>query len=592
MSERVQFSDLMRNGRLALTNRLRRMRRPRLGYVVLPMQGRYPERIPRRERPFPLSLLPWPPPPPSVESFTTALERLAADPRVQGVVLVLSGLSAEAATLTSLRQAITRFRESGKETVCYVTEGGMWAYYLASACGRVYAPESSGLLSAGLWSETIFLKDTLALAGIEADLESLGDYKASPDTFRRSDMDAPHREMLESLLDSVYGHVLEALASGRGLQPADVQALLDGAPLSARDAHQGGLLDGVCYEDELPALLGSADQPARMLTWKQADRLLLRPRRWHTRRAVGVISLEGTIVSGPSRRPPIPLPLPLPLPLPEEQAGSDTLAAQLRAAVRNKHLAAVVLHVDSPGGSALASDLIWREVAELCRSKPVVVYMANRAASGGYYVSAPATRIVAQPLTLTGSIGIWGGKFVTRGLFAKARANREVVARGEAAGLYSDMAPFDDEQRLRIRTNIAEGYDRFKARVAEGRDMSADDVEAVAQGRVWTGAQAVARGLVDELGDLHQAARRAAELAGLPAGRTVPVVNLPVPKTHQLPVPSPAAALASLAASAGAGLAPLDGPAALAGLAALAQLAALLREGLLALAPWQVRIRD
>jgi protease IV len=584
VSERVLFSDLIRNTRLALTNRLRLLRRRRLGHVVLPVHGSYPERIPRRERAFPLSLLPWPPPPPSVESFNTALERLTADPRVQGIVFVVSGLSAEPATLASLRQAILRFRDSGKGTVCYVKDGSMWAFYLATACEKIYGPESGGLLSAGLWSEAVFLKDTLALAGIEADFESVGAYKASPDTFRRSDMDAPHREMLESLLDSIYSHVLEAIATARGLQPEQVRALLDAAPLSAHNARQDGILDGVCYEDELPALLGSAQEPAELLTWKQAEKLLCGPRRWHTRRAVGVISLEGLIVPGASRRP--PMPLPLPFPLPEQQAGSDTLVAQLRAAARNKHLAAVVLHVDSPGGSALASDLIWREVARLGQTKPVVVYMANRAASGGYYVSAPASRIVAQPLTLTGSIGIWGGKIVTRGLFEKLRANREVVSRGEAAGIYSDTAPFTDEQRLRIRTNIVEGYDRFKARVAEGRDMGAEQVETVAQGRVWTGSQALAHGLVDEMGDLHQAARLASNLAGLPTGRTVPLVNLPMPKEHQLPAPVPAGAAAWLWPDGGPNLAPF------AGVAAVAQLVALLRQGALALAPWQIRVRD
>jgi protease IV len=577
VSERLLFSDLVRNTRLALTNRLRLVRRRRLGHVVLPVYGSYPERIPRQERAFPLSLLPWPPPPPSVESFNTALERLALDPRVQGIVLVLSGLSAEPATLASLRQAIARFRESGKKAASYVKDGGMWAYYLASACQKVYAPESSGLLAAGLWSEVVFLKDTLALAGVEADFESVGAYKASPDTFRRSSMDTPHREMLESLLDSMYDHILETLAASRGIQREEARHILDAAPLSAYEAQQGGLLDGVCYEDELPALLGSPEEPARLFTWQQAEKLLVRPQRWHTRRSVGVISLEGLIVPGASRRPPIPLPLPFPLP--EQQAGSDTLVAQLRAATKNKHLAAVVLHVDSPGGSALASDLIWREVAQLRRAKPVVVYMANRAASGGYYVSAPASRIVAQPLTLTGSIGIWGGKMVTRGLFERLRANREVVSRGEAAGMHSDTAPFTGEQRLRIRANIVDGYDRFKARVVEGRAMSAEEVEAVAQGRVWTGMQALAHGLVDELGDLHGAARLASGLAGLPPGRTVPLVNLPVPKTQQLPIPVPADATAW----------PDAGPV-LAAMASVTQLVALLREGLLALAPWHVRI--
>jgi protease-4 len=300
--------------------------------------------------------------------------------------------------------------------------------------------------------------------------------------------------------------------------------------------------------------------------WDQVRRRLIRPRRWRSRRSVGVISLEGTIVSGPSRQP--SLPIPLPLPLPAAQAGSDTLVQQLRAAGQNKKLAAVVLHVDSPGGSALASDLIWREVAHLRRLKPVVVYMGNQAASGGYYVSAPASAIVAQPATLTGSIGIWGGKIVTRNLLDKVRAGREVVSRGKAAGLYADVAPFGPEERLKIQADMGDSYARFKARVGQGRDKSDSEVEAIARGRVWTGEQAQANGLVDLLGDLQAAAARARELAGLDPGRYTPLENVSVPKRYLAPKPFPA----------------VTGE-------WVASLSALLREGTLALAPWSIRIR-
>jgi protease-4 len=565
MASAILVSDLIRNAYLGISNRLRLLRHRDIDHVVLRVQGSYPERTQQRSRPFPLSLLPWPSPPPSVEMFNRILEGIAADPRVKGVVFLVSGLSAEPATLASLRQAVVRLRRSGKQIVAYLQDFGMWPFYFATGCDRIFVPESGGLPTAGLWSEAVFLRDTLSLVGIQADFEAIAEFKTAPDTFRRSEMTEPHRQMLESLLDSIYTQVVEAIAEGRNLEPGRVRELLDAVPLSAEEGRQAGLFDGVCYEDELPAYLGSPEEPAALLAWAQARQRLLRPRRWHSGRAIGVISLEGMIVPGSSRQPPVPLPLPLPTP--SAQAGSETLASQLRAAAKEKKVAAVVLHVDSPGGSSLASDLIWRDVQHLHETKPVVVYMGNRAASGGYYVSAPAGAIVAQGMTLTGSIGIWGGKFVTRGLYEKVEAKREVVSRGRAAGLYSDDAPFDGTERQKIRALLGDGYARFKSRVAQGRSMSEDEVEALARGRVWTGAQALERGLVDALGDLQLAAQKARELAGVPPDRTTPLVDLPAPKQHVLPLPAQGAAW-------------LEG------------LHELLREGVLALAPWQVRIRD
>jgi protease-4 len=208
-------------------------------------------------------------------------------------------------------------------------------------------------------------------------------------------------------------------------------------------------------------------------------------------------------------------------------------------------------------------------VDALRRTKPVVVYMGNTAASGGYYVSVPANTIVAGPMTLTGSIGIWGGKFVTGGLYEKVGARREIVARGKAAGLYSDMAPFNDEERARVRAEIGDGYARFKSRVAQGRGKTEEEVEAVARGRVWTGEQALGCSLVDALGDLETAVTRARELAGLDPRRYTPTVNVPLPKQALLPMAAPV--------EAGEWLAGLVG---------------LFREGLFALAPWQIRFRD
>jgi protease IV len=565
MAEPIRLSDLPRNGLRALRNRLRLLNRRGLDYVLLRLHGSYPERPRERPHRLPLSLLPWPPSAPSVEILVRQLEQIAADPRVRGVILLVSDLSAELATVSSLRQAVSRFRESGKQAVAYLHDLSLAGYFLACACDEILAPEPVEFTVAGLRAEVHFLKDTLALLGIEADLEAIAEFKTAPDTFRRTEMTAPHREMLEALLDSLYGQVVAAIAAGRRLPADRVRELLDAAPLSAEAARQAGLLDAVCYEDELPAHLGSTTAPAAIQPWDRARRRLVRPLRWHSRRSIGLISLEGTIVTGPSRRP--PLPLPLPLPLPAARAGSDTLVGQLRAAAQNKRLAAVVLYVDSPGGSALASDLIEREVARLRQHKPVVVYMGHRAASGGYYVSAPANTIIAQAATLTGSIGIWGGKFVTRGLYDKLQARRQVISRGAAAELYADTAPFSDEERAHIRRQLGEGYARFKARVAAGRARSEEEVEAVARGRVWTGEQALAHGLVDELGDLQAAADRARELAGLSPRRYAPLVDLPPAERYQVPPPQPPTA------------------------AWLAGLAGLPADGLLALAPWTLQIK-
>lgn len=567
--------DLVRNTRLAAGNRFKLLSRRRLDYVVLTLSGPFPELTPRHRRPFPLSLLPWPAPPLSVEALNEALDQIAADPRVKGVIMIVSGgLRAGPTTIGGLRLAVARFRESGKRAIAYLHDPDLWSYLLACACDQILAPESAVFHAGGLWVEALFLKRTLSLIGIEADFEAIAEYKVTPDLFRRAEMTEPHREMLESILDSVHKQVLQSIARGRGLTEDRVRELQDSVPLAASDAQEAGLLDGVCYEDELSSHLATPAErtaplgrPAAVVAWEDARRRLVRPLRWNSGMAIGVISLRGSIVQGPSRQ--LPLPVPLPLPVRSQQAGSDTLAVQLQAAATDRHLAAVVLHVDSPGGSALATDLIWREVTQLRARKPVVVYLGNVAASGGYYVSAPANTIVCQGMTMTGSIGIWTGKFVSQGLYDRIHVGREAVSRGQAAGMWSDSARFTDEERERVRATLDASYERFKARVADGRGLTGEAVEALSRGRQWTGEQAISLGLVDELGDLRTAAERARDLAGLDPRRTTPLVSVPVPRQRVSPVPPVAEAGDYLAA-----------------------LVRLLREKALALAPWEIQIHD
>jgi len=513
-----------------LLDNARRSLKPKgLDYIVLPISGGYPERSqPKR---FRWLRLPWEKREMSLEAFNDVLERLAADSRVKGAILELKDLRVPPARVQSLRQAILRFRESGKRAVVYATQLDTLSYTLASAADEIIVPESGEINVAGLWMEAFFLRDTLALAGVEGDLEAIAEYKTGGDVFRRADMSEAHREMANALLDSDYNWIVKTIAEARGLSVEDVTSAINAMPITAAHAKESRLVDTILFEDELETHLKA---PGAVTTWEAARPWVRHLRRWHPRQAIGVISLEGAIVVGPSRR------LPIPIPFFGVQAGSDTVCQALRRAERDRRVAAVVFYVDSGGGSALASDLIWREVERLRRSKPVVVYMGDVAASGGYYVSAGANAILAQPGTITGSIGILGGKFVTSGLCKRLRAGRKVLSRGEAAGMFRDVARFSEGERQRLQALLAEGYDRFLARVADGREMSRGEVDVIARGRVWTGQQAHEQGLVDELGDFNTAVARAKELAGLDPERWVPVVPIGAEKKPLPPRSFPA----------------------------------------------------
>ncbi len=599
--------NLLRNTAVATRNLLRSLRRKGLDYVVLPIRGSYPERTVRRAPlPFPFNrLLPFTPEV-SLESVRGMMEIISNDQRVQGVVLRFDALHAGPSALYSLRRMLLDLRAKGKRLVAWMPTADTWSYYLASACDEVILPQSGRLFALGVRAEPMFLKDTLALAGVEADLEAIAEYKVAPDTFRRSTMSEPHREMLDGILDSFFDEIVAAIAEGRGLDAARVRELIDAMPLTSAEAVEAGLADAVLYEDELAAHFpsaelipnsdegriadpstgieaapmvtheekGKAKSTSTLLTWREAARWLRKPVKWTPRQVIGVVSLEGLIVTGRSRR--VPIPVPVPLPFGETQAGSETIVQALRRAEADKRIAAVIFYVETPGGSVLASDLICREVRRLRERKPVVVLMGGQATSGGYYVSALANWIVARPTTLTGSIGIWGGKFILAGLYGKLGIGHELMQRGAMASLYSDMTPFNEDERSRVRRDLGENYARFKARVAEGRGMTEDQVEEIARGRVWTGAQALGIGLVDELGDFETALATAKELANLRPEREYTVVQVRPPRHALTPPPFPLPG----GKSGTVGLEPL--------LDALRDLA---RERVWALAPWTVRVR-
>lgn len=557
---------------MAARNLVRSLRREGLDFVVLPIRGSYPERASRRDPlPFPFSRLPIFPTEISLEDVRWAFERLGDDRRVRGVVLRFDALHAGPAALHTLRRLVADLRAQGKRVVAWLPSADTWDYYLASACDEVILAPPGQLSVLGLRAEAVFLKDALALVGVEADLESIAEYKTAPDAFLRSTMSEPHREMLDAILGVYFDEIVAAIAEERGLDPAQVRELIDAMPITPAEAVEAGLIDALLYEDELTARLrpggeGGESDPA-LVTWEEALRWMRRPIRWTTRRTVGVVSLEGLIVPGRSRR----IPLPVPLPFVGGQAGAESVVQALRRAEADERIAAVILHIESPGGSALASDLVYRAVRRLRERKPVVALMGEQAASGGYYVAAPAHCIVARPTTLTGSIGVWGGKFMLGGLYEKLGVRRESLQRGAMAGLYSDLAPFSEEERARVRREMGQSYARFKRYVAEGRGMTESRVEEVARGRVWTGAQAREVGLVDELGDFETALAMAKELAGLKPGREYTIVPLRPGRRELLPPPFPAG----------------DGDPA----AWFSALRGLARERVWALAPWVVQMQ-
>jgi protease IV len=322
------------------------------------------------------------PSPPTLERLRLWLDRIAADGRPRGVVLRIKNLDAGWAAIEELRREVVAFRSRGGRVVAYLADPvDLRSYYLACAADEILATPLAELNVVGIRARVDFLKDALDNLGLEVEVVAVSPYKSAGERFVSNDFSRESREQALRLLDRRYEEVVDAIADGRDLSPAEVRSRIDRAPYGALEALSEGLLDGVLYEDELPARLGSEERRAGVAEWGQVHGSLRMPYRRRPRKRVALVTLSGAIVRGRSRRLPVPLPF-----VGGEQAGSDTVVAALRVAEKNRRIAAVLFYVDSPGGDALASDLIWREVERLSAKKPVVVLMGNAAASGGYYV--------------------------------------------------------------------------------------------------------------------------------------------------------------------------------------------------------------
>lgn len=501
-------------------------------YVLFELSGPLLERTPQRPR-F-LSFLSFGKPALTVESLYDALRQIAADPDVRGVLILVKGAQLSLAQAQSLADLFDRFRgwnsaryphAAAKEVVVFLETCGNAEYMMAAAADRVFFSPQTEWMALGLRAEPIFLAETLRRVGVEAEVVKVAPWKTAFDNLARAEISAAHREQLERLLDGWYEELVAAISKGRDTGEEQVRAAIDRAPLTAEEAMELGLVDDAVYEDQLAKALGGVEEEARILPYEQARRTLYRrPRRRHGK-GIGVIALSGMITTGKSRNFPGGLPI-----VGNNTAGSTTVQQLVRAALKDERLAGILLYVDSRGGSALASDLIWRELTLLNGQKPVVAYMGDVAASGGYYVSLPAQKIVCQPGTLTGSIGVIMAKLIMSEAFGKIGANRFAVQRGENADLYASEGPWRREQRDKIEEQIDHTYRNFKRLVGEARALGPDSLEELCGGRVWTGRQAQKHGLVDEIGSFATAIDRLCEIASLPTDGTVPIVQV---KTDQ-----------------------------------------------------------
>ena len=461
---------------------------------------------------------------PTVRSVVDNLRKAKADGRVRAVMLKPTGFESPFwGKVQEIRDAVIEFKKSGKPVYAYLEYGGDREYYLATAADKIYLMPASPLNLTGVATYELFLRGTLDKIGAYPDLHHIGDYKTAVNTFTEKGYTPAHKEMDQSLNRDLYEQIVRGIADGRKKNEADVQHLFDDGPFLPEDALRAGLIDDVAYEDQVDEKLRAGEQ-RRQIDSDDYTRISLSSVGLNRGPRIAVIYAAGTINSGKSGFDPLNGGI----------AGADTLNQYIRQARRDSSVRAIVLRIDSPGGSATASDAIWREltIAKNERAdRPLVASMSDLAASGGYYIAMPAQVIVAQPSTLTGSIGIFGGKIVTGGVYDKLGARIESTSIGRNAEINSPARPFNPEELKKLQEQLQAFYDQFVEKAADSRHSTPEQIDALAQGRVWTGRQAKQNHLVDELGGLDRAIAIAKQRAKIPAENDVELVIYPPRKS-------------------------------------------------------------
>jgi protease IV len=461
---------------------------------------------------------------PTVRSVVDNLRKAKVDSRIRAVMLKPTGFSSPFwGKVQEIREAVLDFKKSGKPIYAYLEYGGDREYYLATAADKVFLLPSSPLDLVGIATYELFLRGTLDKIGATPDLHHIGNYKTAVNTFTQKGFTPAHREMDESLNRDLYEQIVRGIADTRKKKEQDIRDLIDEGPFMPEDALRAGLVDDVVYEDQVDEKYFGGERVARM-DGDDYARISLTSLGLNKGPRIAVIYAAGAITAGKSGFDPIN----------GAVAGSDTLIEYIRRARRDSSLRAIVMRIDSPGGSAAASDAIWRELMVARQEKadrPLIASMSDLAASGGYYIAMPAQVIVAQPSTLTGSIGIFGGKVVTGGTYEKLGAHVESTSIGKHAEINSPVRPYTPEELKKLQEQLQSFYDQFVEKAADSRHTTPEKIDALAQGRVWTGRQAKQNRLVDELGGLDYAISIAKQRAKIPAESDVELVVYPPRKS-------------------------------------------------------------
>ena len=483
--------------------------------LVVRLEGEVPEK-PGMELPFP-GLAGQSPA--TLQEIWGMFRQAASDERIEAIALFPGSVQVGWGKLQELRGSIVAFKESGKPVVAYLRHPSAAAYYLASGADAVYMQRDDMLDLKGLRVESMFVKQTLDKLGVEVEIEHAGKYKNAGDMFTRTSMTPETREVLESVVDELYSHLLETFAEARGKSPEEIRTALDDGPFLGSQAHEAGLIDDLLYEDEFYDLLKERLEQDELK--KISHTVYLKdPQALYGSRSgdqIAFIVGEGSIISG------------------EGGDGFDAsgilgsrdFIRTLRTVAKNDKIKGAILRIDSPGGDAIASDEILREVRLLSRKKPLVISMSDVAASGGYYIAMTGDPVIAHPYTFTGSIGVIYGKINLRGLYDKLGIQKESITRGRFANIDSDYEPLNDAGRKKLKEGITAVYESFLAVVSEGRDKPVDQIRPLAEGRVWLGVQAHRNGLVDEVGGLDKAIALIKDKAGLSVEDEVRLVPYP-----------------------------------------------------------------
>ncbi|MEQ8856314.1 signal peptide peptidase SppA [Gimesia sp.] len=475
----------------------------------------------------------------SLSKLTQRLEKASEDKSLSGVILHIKGTSVGWAKLNEIRQAIQKVRKNDKKVYAWIESGMTKDYLLATACDEIVMPESASLILLGLRAEVSFYKNLFDWLNVKPDILRVGEYKSAAEPYTRTDMSPAFREEMEAILDNYYGQIVDTISKDRGLADTKVEAAIDAGPYMAADAKERGLIDHLAYEDQLPKLITGGDENKDVKIIKKYAKKRLdtdfsgiagliklmdllagidSSQRIGSGPRVAVIYATGAIMSGSSSQGGL---------FGVNVLGSDTFIKAVEKAADDDQVKAIVVRVDSPGGSALASDLMWRALEE--SGKPLVVSMGDVAASGGYYISMGAERIFAEPGTLTGSIGVVGGKLAVEGLYNKIGITTSVISRGKNSGTFSPMTGFTESEKAAVTKLLHAVYKQFTEKAAEGRKMKYDQLEKLARGRVYTGEMALKIGLVDELGTLEEAIEYARKLGKIPEGDKFEKLILPRP---------------------------------------------------------------